>query len=57
MTTVHKLKNNKCLVLQKNYNKATTVVHREIQFLSRLSYKQNKFTVTNKVISPIKYIA
>ena len=54
MTAVYNLKKNKCLVPQKNYNKVTTVVHREIQFLSRLSYKENKLTVTNKVISPTK---
>ena len=39
MTAVYNLKNNKCLVLQKNYKKVTTAVHREIQFLSRLLYK------------------
>ena len=39
MAAMYNLKNNKCLVLQKTYNKVTTVVNREIQFLSRLSYK------------------
>ena len=39
MIAVYNLKNNKCLVLQKNYNKVTTVVDREIQFLSRLLHK------------------
>ena len=39
MTAVYNLKNNKCLLLQKNYNKVTTVVHREIQLLSRLPFK------------------